>query len=133
MSHWWSFLVGGVVFLIAVWLWEWMTGQQYEELVRDLDEHKAAKENERFLDEVSQQGLATLSRGEIWSRMTWLWQETRGWALRSGSVVSFACLGLFALLYVYVWLRTMIWPRAESIRLLISGRSLLLYVAQGRE
>ena len=115
------------------WAWEAMTGTRHRGLVRELDEYKAARENERLLGEFFEEGLPELDRVGIWLRMTWVWKETRGWALRAGSPASVAGLALFSLLYVYVWLKTLVWPDSDDLRLLLGGRNSMLYLARRKD
>lgn len=128
-----SFVLGATLCLLAVWVWEAMTGTRHRGLVRDLDEYKAARENERLLEEFLDEGLPDLGRAEIWRRMAWVWKETRGWALRSGDPMSVAGLGLFSLLYLCVWLKTAVYPDSHDLRLLLGGRNSMAYLASKRK
>ncbi len=124
------FFVGAALALLANWLWHVMTGQSHRELVRTLDEHRASQENQRLLEEFLDGRLPKLGRRQIWYRMNWVWKETRGWVLRSGRFGSFVGLFLFALLYTGLWLKTLVWPDSHDLRLMLGGRSWLMYLVR---
>ncbi len=127
------FLLGGLAFAVGHVVWEMMTGQYHAPLVRDLDEIEASDENEKLIDEFFQNGLPDWDRKEIWRRMSWLWKETRGWVFESPKPVSVFSLGLFLLLYNYVWIKTALFPNSRDLRLLLAGRVWILHIAQKQE
>ncbi len=126
------FLLGGIVFAVGHWFWEFMTGPSHAGVVRELDEYKASRENQRLVDQFLKTGFPAWSRFEIWERMGWIWKETRGLALRSGSLLALLGLGLFALLYSYIWFRTLLFPNPGSLRTMIASRVFFLNVLQKR-
>lgn len=128
-----AFVAGGMVLALATWLWQIMTGQLHARVIRIMDEYLATSENQRLLEEFLGDGLSELGRSEIWRRMAWLWKETRGWVVRSGTALSWACLLFFVLLYIYVWFKTWVFPNSSDLRLLLGARSLLMYVAHDKD
>lgn len=124
------FIVGVIAALLANWIWALVTDQSHRKLVRHLDEHKAAQENQRLLEQFMDEGLPDWNRRQIWRRMTWIWKETRGWIIRSGRVLNLFWLFLFAVLYTSLWLKTLLFPDSHDLRLLLGGRSWLMYVVQ---
>ncbi len=128
-----AFLLGIVFAVLLIWVWEFMTGPSHAPLVRAIDEHRAAKENEELMRQFLHDDLPPLNRAEIWVRMGWIWRETRGWVVASGRLLGFLVLALFALLYAFLWFKTLVWPSSDDLRLLLGGRSLLLYVVQNEK
>ena len=121
-----AFFLGGVAVIFASWIWEHMTGQIHGPLVGELDEYKAAQENQELFDQFLSEGLPDFGRPEIWYRMGWIWKETRAWAVRSGSFFALACLAFFGVLYTGLWLKTLLWPDSHDLRVLLGGRSFFL-------
>lgn len=128
-----TFVAGGVVLALVTWLWQTMTGQVHTKVIRVMDEYLAASENERLLEEYLGDGLSELSRAEIWRRMGWIWKEARGWVIRSGGLLSWICLLFFALLYIFLWFKTLAFPNSSDLRLLLGARSLVMYVAHNQD
>lgn len=127
------FLLGGLVFAIGHVVWQLMTGQYHAPLVRELDEIEASTENEKLLQEYAEGGLPDWDREGIRQRMGWIWKETRGWVYGSPRPVSLLSLGLFILLYQYVWLKTLFFPNSRDLRLLLGARVWILHIAQKQE
>ncbi len=130
MYYAFMFFLGAVVFAVGHLLWEFMTGQQHSRLVRDLDEYKARSENEKLIAEFFDRGLPDWDRREIWRRMNWLWKETRGWVFAAPGLGRLAGLAAFALLYSYIWFKTLLFPNSQDLRLLLGGRVWILHIAQ---
>lgn len=127
------FVAGCLSAVLLTWLWEFMTATPHDRFVEDLDQYRATQENERLLDEFVSQSMPERGRREIWLRMGWIWKETRALVLRSRSLAGFVSLGLFALLYIFFWFKTLVWANARDLRLLLGGRGALLYVLQERK
>lgn len=132
MVYLFIFILGGLAAFLCAWVWEAMIGRSPTLAARAMVEYQAAQENQRLLDEFVAGELPELSRSEIWEKMGWFWKEPRGWVARSGGALSWICLSVFAALYAYLWFKTLLSPNSHDLRLLLGGRSLIMYVTQER-
>ncbi len=121
------------ILMLLFWLFQLMVGLDPAQLERELDQTVSSDQVERMLEQLDERGQEPLSRQEIRERMRWIWKETRIFALGSRSFLASLYLLVFAALWGLVWLKTLLKPNAEDLRLLLGGELFMLVQVRHRD
>ncbi len=120
------FVLAVSILMLLFWVFQLLVGLQGEELQRELDQTVSSSQVEEMLEQLDRVKHLALSRQEVWEKMSWIWKETRLFAMASRSFLASLYLLLFSFLWGLVWLKTLLRPNSEDLRLLLGGELFML-------
>ncbi len=126
------FILIVAVLMLVFWTFQFLVGLTPEELERELGETVASERVEQMLEQLDSDQFGPISRQKVWQGMSWIWKETRLFALGSGSILASLYLLIFAALWGLVWLKTLLRPNEEDLRLLLGGELFMLVQVRRR-
>ncbi len=118
-------LLASLLLVAMIWVSGWLshTPEEIEDAVEEVLESTRV---EHMLEELDNRTFESLPRWLIWKRMSWIWRETRILAMASAGLSSSFFLILFALLYGLVWIKSLISPNVQDLRILLGGEMFVL-------
>lgn len=123
----------GLVVLIIFWMIELFASLNRAAVGDRVEEVLDSNCVEQMMQELERMGEGQYTRDEIWERMEWIWREIRVFALASNGFVGNLLLFQCRLIYCLVWLKTLVWPQGNDLRILLGAELFVLcQVKRGR-
>ncbi len=120
-----SICVGILILILVLWTIELFRSIQQAALRKAVDDVLDSNCVEHMICELEHVGEGQFTREEIWQRMATIWKEIQVFALASSPLGSLLLL-LCGVLYLLVWLKTLLWPHGGDLRILLGAELFML-------
>ncbi len=118
--------------MLAHWMAAYFCSDKTGEMFVSSDEQFALTQTEALQAEFVETGIPPLGRRELLQRINWIWKTARVTALSSGHLPAIFGLALVWFLAVLLAIKSLLFPKAYDLRILLGGKEFVFYLVSGR-